>query len=52
MKGICDRCTYKRESTVSGRMDGKQYKYCNLYNAWCQSVARNCRFNPDRPNKK
>ena len=52
MKGICEKCEYMHKSTVSGRMDGKQFKYCGKYNSWCQSVARNCIFNPDRPNKK
>ena len=52
MKGICKNCEYMHKSTISGRIDGKQYKYCGKYNNWCQSVARNCIFNPDRPNKK
>ena len=51
MKGICEKCEYMHKSTVSGKKDGKQYKYCGMYNSWCQSVARNCIFNLDRPNK-
>lgn len=49
MKGICDKCEYMHKSTISGRTDGKTYKYCGLYDSWCRYVARNCRFNPNRP---
>ena len=49
MKGLCDKCEYMHKSTISGDMSGKRYKYCGLYNNFCKSVARNCRFNPDRP---